>query len=166
MDWLWKKLGVVSPEEMEGLRLPSGPCWAIAARPWDSVEAFSALPILAGEGSTLYLEGGSHSDEVSAFLDEHQVSPLEEIERGTIWPKERVFHLPATPAVFDGFAKLADHHAEPEICSHLILYRAGAVLADWYDAFDRDIYANITIPEETVRAFAEAVGGTYRIEGV
>ncbi len=171
MKWLWKKLGAVPPDELSGLRLQFEGCWAITASRWDAELGFAALPILSGRDATLYLEGGSHSDEVSAFLDAHSIAPAKQIAsiapvqiaRGTIWPRQQVFHLPATPDVFAGLSRLADHHAIPEICEHLVVFRDSLVLVDWYDAFDREAYASSTIPEQNISEFAEMVGGSYRV---
>lgn len=164
MSWLWKKLGGVSREEAAGLQLCFDGCWAITAPQWDAVRGFAALAKLAGNGATLYLEGGSHSDEVTAFLAAKSIPPLEQVARGTIWPRQQVHHLPATPEVFGELSRLADHHAFPEICEHLVIYRPLLVLVDWYDVFSRDAYASSTIPEQVIREFAETVGGSYRIE--
>ena len=165
-NWFRRKLRIASREELTGLRLNFPSCWAIAAPRWDPVQGFRALPKLLDGECTLVLEGGSHSEEVLAFLETRQVAPREQIPRGTIWPRQEAYHLPATAEVFDGLSRLADHHAAPEICFHLVIYRPPLVLVDWYDAFDREIYASCTIPEQTVREFAEMVGASYRIEAV
>ena len=164
MSWLWKKLGAVSPEEMAGLQLHFDGCWAITAPYWDAEVGFAALPNLAGKDAMLYLEGGSHSDEVAAFIDGHVIPAVEQIARGTIWPRQMIHHLPATPDVFNGLSRLADHHALPEICDHLVIYRPSLVLVDWYDVFDREAYVSSTVPEKLIREFADMVGGSYRIE--
>ena len=149
---------------MTGLQIAFSGCWAIAASAWDAELGFAALPTLIDGDCTIYLEGGSHSDEVASFIDTHQVAPQVQIARGTIWPRQQVYHLPATVDVFDGLSRLADHHALPEICEHLVIYRPSIVLVDWYDVFDREIYASSTIPERSVRKFAGIVGATYRVE--
>ena len=164
MSWFWKKLGAVPPEEMAGLLLHFDGCWAITAPRWDPEVGFAALPKLAGKDATLYLEGGSHSDEVATFIDAHLIPAVERIACGTIWPRQAIYHLPATSDVFAGLSRLADHHALPEICDHLVIYRPSLVLVDWYDAFDREVYVSSTIPEKLIREFAETVGGSYRIE--
>ncbi len=164
MSWLWNKLGGVPPEDMAGLQLHFDGCWAIAAPRWDAELGFAALPNLAGNDATLYLEGGSHSDEVKALVDAHSIPAVEQIARGTILPRQQVYHLPATPEVFEALSRLADHHALPEICDHLVIYRPALVLVDWYDVFDREVYASSTIPEQFIREFAQRVGGSYRIE--
>lgn len=164
MSWIWKKFGAVPPEEMAGLQLHFEGCWAIAAPRSDAEIAFAALLLLAGKDATLYLEGGSHSNEIAAFMDAHACPAVAQIARGTIWPRQAAYHLPATPDVFDGLSRLADHHALPEICDHLVIYRPALVLVDWYDVFDREAYVSSTIPEDSVREFAENVHGSYRIE--
>ena len=164
MSWLWKKLGAVPPKEMAGLQLRLDGCWAITAPRWDAELGFAALSILAGNNATLYLEGGVHSHEVSDFINAHSIQPIHQIARGTIWPRQQIYHLPATLNVFDHLSRLADHHAHPEICDHLVIYRHTLVLVDWYDVFDREAYASVTIAEQAIREFAEVVGGSYRVE--
>ena len=164
MSWLWRKLGAVPPEEMSGLQLHFEGCWAITAPRWDAVLGFAALPKLARDDATLYLEGGAHSEEVAAFVNTHSIPAMQQIARGTIWPRQKTHHLPATPSVLGELSKLADHHALPEICEHLVIYRDSLVVVDWYDVFDRDAYASSTIPEHVIREFAEFVGGSYRVE--
>ena len=164
VDWLWKKLGVVSKDEMAGLELVFPGCWVIAAPRWDAERDFAALPTLIDGDCRIFLEGGSHSEEIAAFIEAHRVTPDVRIHRGTIWPRQEVYHLPATTEVFDGLSSLADHHVVPEVCEHLVIYRPSIVLVDWYDAFDREIYASSAIPEQSVREFAKIVGATYRVE--
>ena len=164
MNWLWRKLGVVPQDEMTGLQIESAGCWEIAASAWDAEVNFAALPTLIDGECTIYLEGGSHSDEVTSFIDKHQVEPQANIARGTIWPRQSVYHLPATLDVFDGLSRLAGHHAVPEICCHLVIYRPPIILVDWYDAFDREIYASSAITERSFREFTEIIGATYRVE--
>ncbi len=149
---------------MTGLQIAFAGCWAIAASSWDAELGFAALSTLIDGDCTIYLEGGSHSDEVASFIETHQVAPQVQIARGTIWPRQQVYHLPATVDVFDGLSRLADHHALPEIYDHVVIYRPSIVLVDWYDAFDREIYASCTIPERSVQEFAKIVGATYRVE--
>ena len=164
MSWLSKLYGAVPPEEMSGLQLDSDRWWAITATRWDAELGFAALPKLAGSDATLYLEGGSHSNEVSEFIAAHSIPAVEQIARGTIWPRQKVYHLPATPEVFDTLSRMADHHAIPEICDHLVIYRPTLVVVDWYDVFDREAYVSPAVPEQVVREFAESVDGSYRIE--
>lgn len=125
---------------------------------------FSAFPTLIGDGCTIYLEGGSHSDEVASFIGKYQIEPQARIARGTIWPRQSFYHLPATVDVLNGLSRLAENHATPEICYHLVIYRPTIVLVDWYDAFDRGIYASSIIAEQSIREFTEITGATYRVE--
>jgi hypothetical protein len=164
MFWLWKNLGAVLPDEMSGLQLHFAGCWAIQSPRWDGPLGFAALSILADKDTFLYLEGGAHSGEVKAFLDAHTIAPVQQIARGTIWPRQGILHLRGTHSVFEGLSHLADHHATAEICDHLVIYRPSLVLVDWYDAFDREIYASSTIPEQVIKQFAAKVGGSYRVE--
>ena len=162
MNWLWRKLGVVPQDEMTGLQIESAGCWEIMSSSWDAEVIFSAFPTLIDGECTIYLEGGSHSDEVTSFIGKYQVEPQVHIARGTIWPRQSVYHLPATVDVFNGLSRLAKNHASPEICCHLVIFRPTIVLIDWYDAFGREIYASSTIAEQSVREFAEITGVTYR----
>lgn len=159
-----KLFNAVSTNDLDGLKLKFDGCWAITAHRWDVSACFAGLDQLAGESATLYLEGGVHSQEISKFIRVHSIPADQPIARGTVWPRQQVHHLPASSAVFDALSQLADHHASPEICEHLVIYRDSLVLVDWYDAFDREVYASSQIPEHLVEAFADFVGGSYRIE--
>jgi hypothetical protein len=149
---------------MTGLQLHFDGCWAISARQWDAEVAFAALPIICPDGCYLYFEGGLHASEVAAFIEANQVEPAAKIYPGAIWPKQQTYHVPATASVFGALSRLAHDHAAPEICDHLIVYQPSLVLVDWYDAFDREIYASSTIPEGRIREFSELANASYRVE--
>ena len=149
---------------MESLQLDFVGCWAISCPRWDAVRGFASLPTLCDDGAILYLEGGVHSSEFAKFLRANAIPPQQEIARGTIWPRQTTHHLPATQSVFAKLSNLADHHALPEICEHLVVYLASTVLVDWYDLFDREAYVSSSVPEQTIRRFADTHGATYRIE--
>lgn len=125
---------------------------------------FRNLEILLPEsGAILYLEGVATSPDVRKFLEEHSVSPVQKVFRGTIWPKPSIFHLPATPDVLSGLADLASHHASPEIADHCHVYTNNGMILQWYDACDAEcpIGAGPTITEERVKAFCERVGAKH-----
>src|SRR5688572_19016273 len=71
--------------------------------------------LLPNSGAVVYLEGVSIAPEVHEFLKQHSVEAWHQVVRGTIWPKPSIFHVPATPAVFNGLADLASRHAYPVI---------------------------------------------------
>lgn len=65
-----------------------------------------------------------------------RIKPDVRVARNTIWPKQDVFHIPATRQNLDELLELTLNHAEPEICDHLVLYRDRQVLLWLHDASD------------------------------
>jgi hypothetical protein len=87
---------------------------------------------------------------------------------GTIWSwprRNQRFTLRASPALFARLSEAAAHHAEPEICSHLHLYREGDPLLHWFDAFDCPVLVSKVVPRERVERFCTEVGGVLSDEG-
>jgi hypothetical protein len=114
-------------------------------------------------GLTLYLEGTSIAAVVQAFLarraDPHPAS----VERGVIWPRPKVFHMPLTVENLAGLVELMEHHAEPEIADHLHVYVGTVAYLIWYDAwFDSPLYIRNVVPEEGVRRVCDEFGGEFR----
>jgi len=56
-------------------------------------------------------------------------------------------------------SEAAAQHAEPELCSHLHLYRDAEPLAHWFDAFDDPFLVSKVIARDKVDAFCLASGG-------
>ena len=98
-----------------------------------------AIPV----GSTLYIEGTTIAPDVRELLSSRSVTPGVHPTRGTIYPTPARFHLPLVNSNLKDLRRLADQHAEPEVCDHLVVYGAdGAVLLDAYDAGDDEVHLN------------------------
>jgi hypothetical protein len=119
---------------------------------------FAALPILLPAGSVLYLEGGYPEDELLKFLQTHNTEDTVRIASGTVWPKPKVFHLPATSTVLDRLSTLTQACAAPEVAAHFHVYCGQAVLLEWHDVFTQPALISGKLPAENVRRFAEGLG--------
>ena len=81
---------------------------------------------------------------------------------GTIWPRPKVFHVPATVTILTELARIMKHHAEPELAIHFHVYRNNSVLLEWHDAFSQPMLMSGAIPEEKVKVFADKIGKNFR----
>jgi hypothetical protein len=154
-------LNAVPAEEMEGIQLQD-PFWEVDGRRLDHAEFFRRLPHLVSDEAVLFLEGGSHSPELTRFLNEHSVPAVAILARGTVWPRASVFHVPTKPSVLVELGDLAEHCASPEICDHLHVYKEGRVLLEWHDAFSVPFFVSKRIPEDRVREFCRKLDVTFK----
>ena len=81
---------------------------------------------------------------------------------GTIWPRPKVFHVPATATALTELAKIMGHHAEPELAVHFHVYRNESVLLEWHDAFSQPMLMSGAIPEEKIKVLADKIGKDFR----
>lgn len=142
------------------LKLPFQPHWELCGSV-AGARLLESLPIFA-EATTLYLEGSRIAEDVEAFFRSH-------VEAGPYLPDTQVlwttgtlkqFRLPASPAVFEALALMAESHAEPELFEFLFLYRDAEPIVEYPDAFcDKSpIFISRQVAEERVRAFADGLG--------
>ena len=124
-----------------------------------------AIDEVMPEGAVLCLEGTSIVDEVAAFLDTRQPVDPPAVEANTLWPKPRLFHLPLSGTNLAELRALAEHHAEPEVADHLVVYRDRDVLLWAHDAGAGYVTASRFLPEETVERFRSSLGGALRLRG-
>ena len=106
----------------------------------------------------LYVEGNSIVREIKDFLTSRQAGTPREIERGTTWPKPKTFHMLLEGTNLAELRALAEHHAAPEICDHLVVYRGDQVLLAAYDAGDNVVDVTKSLSQETVECLCEALG--------
>jgi hypothetical protein len=59
------------------------------------------------------------------------------------------------------FARIAEHHAEPELLDHIFLYAGSDVLFEWPDAFSNEMLLPPSFAEERVAKFALSLGLPY-----
>jgi len=112
--------------------------------------------------STLCLEGTSVAPEVVAFLERRQAPVRSAIAANTLWPKSQFFHLSLAGTDLSQLRQLAEHHAEPEIADHLVVYREGRVLLWAHDAGFGYVEVSDSLPEETIETFRETLGSALR----
>ena len=161
MGWLRRLLGAVPKEEMDGIRMDTTrPYWEVDG-PTTFTELFCALQHLLPQNAVLYFEGGLLDAEILDFMATSAIPEQTHVAMGTIWPRPRVFHVPATASTLTTLAAIMEHHAEPELAVHFHVYQADTVLLEWHDAFAQPMLISGSIPEEQVRAFAEMIGKTY-----
>ena len=160
MGWLAKLLGVSSKEDSSGLRLAE-PRWEVDG-PADFPQLFQALRGWLPEGAILYFEGGSPDPQIEDFMVTHSIPECVHIALGTIWPKPRVFHVPATAETLSELAKIMGSHAEPELAIHFHAYRGDSVLLEWHDAFSDPMLLSGAFSEDQVKALADRFGTRYR----
>jgi len=141
------------------LQIADGECWQVSGVR-DAAAFFRAVPQLLPEATRLYLEG-SPAQDVVALLATHSDEGEYGAPVGTLWswPRNQRHRLKVSAALFAQLAEAAAHHAEPEICSHLHLYRDDEPLAHWFDAFDDPFLVSKEIPRERLEEFARATGG-------
>jgi hypothetical protein len=162
MGLLAKIFGAVPREEMSGIRLDmTHPFWEVSGET-EFPSLLTVLPDLLPEESVLYFEGGSPSGALLEFLRAQRVPERAHVAYGTIWPKPRVFHLPATPQTMRRLAEMTRSCAYPELAIHFHVYRAQSVLLEWHDAFTQPMLLSGELPEQKVRTFAEKLSLSYK----
>ena len=119
-----------------------------------------ALPALLPANSVLRLELDAQPDEdVARFLTQFAISSNMTRNRGTLWPRSELHHVPIRPDVMSTLAELAEVRAEHDVADHIIAYRSDAILLEWYDAIFDPIFISRTMDEGLLSAFARSVGG-------
>lgn len=162
MGWISKLFGAVPKKEMEGIHLDvTQPYWEVDG-PKTFQELFNALQGWLPKGVILYFEGGSPDAEINDFMAKYSVQEKAHVAMGTIWPRPKIFHVLAEPAILTELSKIMEHHAEPELAIHFHAYKNNFVLLEWYDAFSLPILMNGSISEEQVKNFAEKTGKKFR----
>jgi len=162
MGWIARMLGGASKEQLSGLGLDlTKGFWEVEGRT-DFPSLLRAVHEWFPEDSVLYFEDGSPNEEIRAFMATHAVPETVHIAYGTIWPRPKVFHVPATPENIDLLADLAERCAEPELAVHFHVYREREVLLQWHDAFTQPMLLAGALGENVVREFAAAFGGTFK----
>ncbi|MFZ1748189.1 MAG: hypothetical protein WBO24_03100 [Nitrospirales bacterium] len=162
MGWLTRLFKSVPNDQMEGIRLNTRETYWEVEGPKTFAEMFNALKGWISEDAVLYIEGGTPDAEIDRFIATHSVSGTLHIARGTIWPRPKIFHVPATRLVLTELSKIMKHHAEPELAVHFHVYRKDLVLLEWHDAFSQPMLMSDAIPEETVKVFANKIGKNFK----
>jgi len=161
VGWLRRILGATSADEMNGISL-AAPVWVLSGVKANASQFLRALPSLVPGDAFLFLEGHAYSEQVRSYLESEQVEVSPRPALGTVWPRLSYFSIPATPQVLERLAVIAEGLSPTEICTHLHVFRRDAVLLSGYDAFTSEFWLSAELVEDKVRAFSEAVGGTYK----
>jgi hypothetical protein len=155
MGLLAKLFRAVPSEEMNGIHLDVQHArWELSGKT-DFPSLFNVLPELLPDGCILYFEGGSPDGDLLDFLRAHSVPEHAHVAYGTIWPRPKVFHVPAVSEAFQRLAELTRSCASPELAVHFHVYRDQTVLLEWHDVFDQEMLLSGEFPEQKVRTFAE-----------
>jgi len=117
-----------------------------------------AAAALADDG-VLCVAEGAWPDGVLRVLRRIGASPGELPHPGPGCASRDAFHVPLTADNARELADLADHAAEPEIGLHFAVFAGGAIVLEWFDAVGDPVSLAPTVPEATVRSFADAAGG-------
>ena len=159
MGFIARFLGAVPKEERRGIRLEEADPWRVG--PTRDVERFvRALPQLVPEGSIAYFEG-TGEPHVRAYLGRISIPAQAQVELGTIWPRPDTYHVAVSRDSMEALAAFLDNEPAGFFCAHCHVYRDGAILVEWYDAFmDNPMYVSRTISEDLVREFAARLGST------
>jgi hypothetical protein len=162
MGWIGRLFGAVPKEEMQGIRLNTAESYWKVDGPETFEEMFNALKGWVPEDAILYFEDGSPDAEIIKFMSTHAVPEVSHVAIGTIWPRPKMFHVPATKGVLTELTKIMEHHAEPELAIHFHIYRNDTVLLEWHDAFSQPMLISGAIPEEKIKIFADKIGKNYK----
>ena len=162
MGWLSKLLGSVPKEELDGLRMDiNSPFWDVDG-PKTFTEMLAALDGWLPDSSILYFEGGSPDKEIDQFMATNAIPEQTHIAFGTIWPRPRVYHVPANHEMLAMLSEIMEHHAEPELAIHFHVYQHGKVLIEWHDAFSQPMLITGEISEDRIKEFTQRLGTEYR----
>jgi hypothetical protein len=135
-------------------------CWKVSGVR-TAEEFFRALSLLVPDATHMFLEGSPEPD-IQEMLAESADGADYAAPLGTLWSwpqKNRRFSVRASPELFVRLSEAASHHAEPEICDHLHVYRGEEALVQWFDAFSDPILVSKAVARERAERFASAVGG-------
>lgn len=140
--------------------LEESQCWKVSGVS-TAENFFRAVSLLVPDATHMFLEGSPDPD-IEALLAEWADDADYAAPVGTIWSwprKNHRFSVRASSELFVRLSEAASHHAEPEICDHLHLYRGQEALVQWFDAFSDPLLVSKLVARERVERFASAVGG-------
>lgn len=162
MGLLGKLFRAVPSEEMSGIHLDvQHPRWEVSGET-DFPSLFTVLPELLPDGCILYFEDGSPDGELLDFLRAHSVPKHAHVASGTIWPRPKVFRVPAESEPLQRLAELTRSCASPELAVHFHVYRDQKVLLEWHDVFDQEMLLSGEFPEQRVRTLADRLHMSYQ----
>ena len=133
------------------------PHWAIEGNP-DFLVFFRNLHQLVEERAILAVSGSSLESAVSDYLTKIKIEPRAGVRCEPHFFGPDAYHVPATVDNLAGLADMAEHHADPEVADHMVVYRDTTVLLEWYDAGANPIWITKDIDEDRIASFGRAIG--------
>jgi hypothetical protein len=130
-----------APEALRGIEIPEDDRLPLGSF-CDLYRLLRAIQEAIPPGAILYVEGTTIAPEVRDLLAEREIEPDVQPTLGTICPTPARFHFPLVSGNLGDLRRLAERHAEPEVCDHLVVYAGEDVLLDAYDAGDGDVHVN------------------------
>jgi hypothetical protein len=160
MGFLARLFGGVSKAERDGIELREAAPWEVSGT--RDVERFlRALPVVFPDDSIVYFEG-TGEPHVAEYLERISIPAQVQVAVGTIWPRPDRYHVPLTKT--EGLAAFLDDRPAGYFCTHCHVYRVGAMLPSWHDAFADDPFlVSRTVGAEAIAAFANRLGCSYRV---
>ena len=140
--------------------LEESKCWKVSGVRTAEV-FFRAVPLLLPDATHMFLEGSPDPD-IEALLADAADEADYGAQVGTIWSwprKTRRFSVRVSSELFARLSEASLHHAEPEICDHVHVYRGQEALLQWFDAFADPLLISKSVIRERAERFASAVGG-------
>ena len=140
--------------------LQKSPGWQIT-RAKDFSAFVRALADLIPETAILYIEGGRPPKEVERFLETKRIADTTRVPTGTLLPRPHIYRIRATSENLNILATVSEQYSTPEGSIHVHVYQGDEVLLASFDAFLDPFWVSMSMPEDKVRRFCEALGVTY-----
>ncbi len=155
MGLLSKLFQATPKKELKGIHLDlNQPFWELDGKT-DFPSLLRALVGFLPEGSILYFEGGLPAGRLLEFIESHRIDEQSHVEVGTLWPRPRIYHVPATPKNLTELADLMEGFAEPELAVHFHVYCDAKIILGWHDAFTQPMLLAGSLEEEKVKALGK-----------
>lgn len=118
------------------------------------------LSIIAPQDGRVYLEEPQDKAVRECLRPLSDPVPGVGIARGALRVKEESsFHIPSTPENLEVLVQLAETHASPEVCMHLVLYYRDGILLEAYDVPTGAISISKSVARQQVQEFCTTSGG-------
>jgi hypothetical protein len=125
---------------------------------------FTQLQNLIPPDAILYFEGTGIAPEVGTFYLANEVQNSVAVIRDTIAPEPDIYHVKFSQRVIEVLCQFTGKYANPELFDHIKAYQGQTLLFTFHDAFCGWLRISEAVPEQTVAAFCEALGTSYRRE--
>jgi hypothetical protein len=136
-------------------------CWELSGLK-EFPALFCALVGILPEGSVMRFEGGAPRGDLKTFFLINAVPEIDPVPKATLWPKTKVFRVPATNENLQKLSELSKPYAECDVAIHFHVYSENGVLIDWYDAFADPMYVSKRIPKDKVETLCNSLSITYK----